>query len=103
KLVIGKDQVHTENWSRPHGLGQIDPLNFAPFPKNPIIARFFKEIGRVDELGSGVRNVFKYCPDYVEGAVPQLIEGDIFKAIVPLKPKDIPSHSHSDTWDEVRR
>jgi ATP-dependent DNA helicase RecG len=50
KLIIEKDRVHTENWSRPHGLGLIDPLKFVPFPRNPIIAKFFKEIGRVDEL-----------------------------------------------------
>lgn len=98
KLIIGKEQVYTENWSRPHGLGQIDPLNFAPFPKNPTIAKFFKEIGRVDELGSGVRKVFKYSPDYAAGAVPQLIEGDIFKAIIPLRPKVI----SIDPWNEVR-
>ena len=98
KLIIGKDQVHTENWSRPHGSGQIDPLNFAPFPKNPTIARFFKEIGLVDELGSGVRNIFKYSPGYVEGVVPQLIEGDIFKAIIPLASKD----ASPDNWEEVR-
>jgi len=53
KLIIEKDRVYTENWSRPHGMGLIDPLNFAPFPKNPVIAKFFKEIGRVDDLGSG--------------------------------------------------
>jgi len=34
----------------------INPASFSAFPKNPVIARFFKEIGRADELGSGVRN-----------------------------------------------
>ncbi|GGB25082.1 hypothetical protein [Puia dinghuensis] len=63
KLIIQKDQVYTENWSLPHDWGRIDPVNFAPFPKNPVIAHFFKEIGRADELGSGVRNVFRYSPE----------------------------------------
>lgn len=61
KLVIEQDRVFTENWNKPHGRGNIDPDIFSPYPKNPMIARFFKEIGRVDELGSGVRNTFKYC------------------------------------------
>jgi ATP-dependent DNA helicase RecG len=61
KMIIEKDRVYTENWNRPHGSGAIDPANFSPFPKNPVIARFFKEIGWVDELGSGIRNTFKYC------------------------------------------
>jgi predicted HTH transcriptional regulator len=50
----------------------------------PVIARFFKEIGRADELGSGVRNLFKYCRHYSGRKIPELIEEDIFKCIVPL-------------------
>lgn len=77
----------TENSNKPHGYGLIDPALFSPFPKNPIIARFFKEIGRADELGSGVRKLFKYCRHYTGGKDPELIEGDIFKCIVPLTPE----------------
>ena len=36
-----------------------------------------------DELGSGVRNLFKFGKRY-SGQDPQLIDGDIFKIIVPL-------------------
>ncbi len=53
-----------------------------------MIARFFKEIGYADELGSGVRKLFKYCRHYSGGKTPELIEGDIFKCIVPLTPQD---------------
>lgn len=102
KLIIERDRVYTENWSRPHGMGSIDPLHFAPFPKNPVIAKFFKEIGRVDELGSGVRNVFKYSPEYVAGAVPQLIEGDVFKTIVPLRAGQVAEVKGVTNWEEVR-
>jgi ATP-dependent DNA helicase RecG len=41
-------------------------------------------IGRADKLGSGVRNLYKYTKIY-SGEEPELIEGDIFKTIVPLK------------------
>ena len=50
-----------------------------------MIARFFKEIGRVDELGSGVRNTYKYCGLYTPGTEPEFIEGDVFKAIIPIQ------------------
>ena len=103
KLIIGRDRVYTENWSRPHGWGAIDPLKFVPFPKNPVIAKFFKEIGRVDELGSGVRNVFKYGPEYTPGGVPELIEGDVFMSIIPLKVKADSIQLSEDGWEEVRR
>ena len=86
KLVIEKDRVYAENSNKPHGNGVIDPKNFSPFPKNPTIAKFFKEIGWVDELGSGVRNIYKYNKVY-SGAAPTFIEGDVFKTIIPLVPQ----------------
>ncbi|MBI5359186.1 MAG: putative DNA binding domain-containing protein [Planctomycetes bacterium] len=92
KFIIEKNRVYTENSNKPHGHGLIDPANFSPFPKNPVIARFFKEIGRADELGSGVKNLFKYGMDYA-GAEPQLIEGDIFKTIIPLSVRTTPQVS----------
>lgn len=84
KLIIKEDQVYTENWNRPHIIGTINPDNFTPYPKNPIIARFFKEIGRVDELGSGVRNTFKYVSIYSNGKTPVFHENDVFSISIPL-------------------
>ncbi len=83
KLVIERGRVYIENSNKPHGNGIIDPENFSPYPKNPTIAKFFKEIGWVDELGSGVRNIYKYNRIY-SGADPEFIEGDVFKTIIPL-------------------
>ena len=83
KLVIENDRVFTENSNKPHGNGIIDPEHFSSFPKNPTIAKFFKEIDWVDELGSGVRNTYKYNKLY-SGANPTFIEGDVFKTIIPL-------------------
>jgi ATP-dependent DNA helicase RecG len=85
KLIIQRDQVYTENWNHPKGWGPINPANFVPYSKNPNIARFFREIGYADELGSGVRKIFRDSPVYTPGAIPQLIEGDVFKQIIPIK------------------
>ena len=59
KLIIETNRVYIENSNKPHGNGIIDPENYSPYPKNPTIAKFFKEIGWVDELGSDVRNIYK--------------------------------------------
>jgi len=83
KLVVERNRVVTENANRPHGYGVITPANFSPFPKNPVIARFFREIGRADELGSGVRNLFKYYRSF-SNTPPELIEGDIFKIVIDI-------------------
>ena len=78
-LTIYKDTVVTENWNKPYMVGRILPENLKPHPKNPTIANFFKQLGWVEELGSGVRKMFKYCPIYVKNALPVIEEGDIFK------------------------
>src|SRR3972149_2766614 len=83
-FIIYKDRVETGNASNPHGEGPISLDNFAPFSKNPLIVKFFTQIGRVDELGSGVLNVNKYLPIYTPGKKPQFIEGSSFKMIIPL-------------------
>jgi len=90
KLVIGTNEIYTENSNKPHGYGLIDPNNFSPFPKNPVIAQFFKEIGWADELGSGVRNIFKYSRVYFKND-PKIIEEDIFKIILPVTDMRLPS------------
>jgi len=83
KLIIERHRVYTENWNRPHGWGPVEPSSFDPVSKNPVIANFFREIGRADELGSGIRNLFKYGPGYTGGMIPKLVEGDIFTASIP--------------------
>jgi len=82
KLVIGREKVYTENANKSHGELQLQPDNFSPFPKNPVIARVFKEIGRADELGSGVRSIFEYFNFYSQQK-PILEEKDILKYPFP--------------------
>ena len=89
KLVIEKSRMYTENANRPNGVGEIDLNDFSPYPKNPVIAKVFKELGFADELGSGVRNSFKYTMPY-SGANPTFEEGDIFRAIIPLSAESRP-------------
>jgi ATP-dependent DNA helicase RecG len=83
-FIIYKDRVETENANNPHGEGPINPDNFAPFPKNPAIAKFFMQLGRVEELGSGVLNVNRFIKEYAVTNSPQFIEGPIFKMVIPI-------------------
>ena len=83
KFVIMQDRMYTENANRAVKDGRITPDNLEPVSKNPIIASFFRNIGRADSLGSGVRNLFKYSRFY-SGQDPQVSEGDVFRIIVPL-------------------
>ncbi|MCL2164384.1 MAG: hypothetical protein FWH55_08340 [Oscillospiraceae bacterium] len=61
----------------------MDPDNFSPFSKNPIISKFFHEIGLADELGSGFKNLTNYVPLY-SGGKPQMVEGNIFTITIPI-------------------
>lgn len=82
KLIITKDAILTENANKPRMIGYIDLNNYSPFPKNPKIAGFFKEIGLADELGSGIKKIAKYTKIY-SGENPVFEDNEIFKVIVP--------------------
>ena len=84
-MVIYKDRVEFKNPNVPHGRGPIDPAHFTPYPKNPTICKFLIQLGRYEELGSGVNNVTKYLPFYAPGTgAPSFIEDDMFTTVVPL-------------------
>jgi len=84
KIVVENDRLYAENWNRSNRYGRIDPDNFTPDAKNPLLAWFFVNIGRADWMGSGIRNLYKYTQIY-SGGEPELIEDDVFKTIIPFK------------------
>ncbi len=83
RLIIERDRLFADNANRAAVHGIITPENVRPVSKNPIIAAFFKEIGRADELGSGTRNLYHYTRLY-SGADPIIDEEDAFSVTVPL-------------------
>ncbi|HEN2368243.1 TPA: putative DNA binding domain-containing protein [Streptococcus agalactiae] len=84
KMIIDDEKITIENSNLAHGIGALDLQKFEPFPKNPAISKVFREIGLADELGSGMRNTYKYTRLY-SGAFPLFEEGNIFRTIIPLK------------------
>lgn len=83
KLVIEADKVFLENGNKPHGLGFINLSNTTPFPKNPVIASFFRQINRAEELGSGFKKLAKYGRIYF-GSEPVIHDKDIFRIEAPF-------------------
>lgn len=60
------------------------PDKFEPFPKNPTLAKFFVQLGRAEELGTGIRRVFQYINAYSGSSDVVFKEEDIFTVEVPL-------------------
>lgn len=84
KLVIEKDRIYTENPNISRNSGILELSSFKPFPKNPPISKVFREIGLSDELGSGMRNTYKYTELY-SGGTPEFVEdGDTFCTVISL-------------------
>ncbi len=78
RLIIEVGNITIENANKPYIHGNINPSENMPYPKNPVLANFFKEIGLADELGSGVRKISKYAKAYA-GYDPELEDGELFK------------------------
>ncbi len=70
RLMIYGDRVVLDNPSTQYFHEPITPENLASHPKNPSICKFMIQLGRFDELGSGVINIHKYLPAYTGGARP---------------------------------
>ena len=82
KITIEKGRILIENANKTYHREYI-MTNSTPYPKNPIIAKFFNNIGRADELGSGVHNLYKYTEMYSDSE-PLSFEDDVFKIEVPV-------------------
>lgn len=84
-LIITENEVSFTNPNKPLFHGPLDPSSFNPFAKNPNIRKFFTAFGWTDEIGSGIRNTYKYLPLYIPEAKPSFVENDTFKTIIPLQ------------------
>lgn len=83
-ICIFKDRVELKNANKPYYHGKINPHNFSAIPKNPLISKFFLQLGRVEEIGSGILNVHKYLKFYSPGKEAEFIDDDVFTTIIPL-------------------
>ena len=81
-IVIHKGKVVFSNPNIPRNKGIINPKEFTPFSKNPTISKLMLQMGRVEEVGSGMRNVFKYLPFYAPNTSAEFKEDDMFTTTI---------------------
>ena len=78
KFLIFSDIVITENWTKPTGKSHISLDELDTYTKNPMITKIFKEIGHVEELGSGRKNILKYAPLYYKDYKIEVLNDEKF-------------------------
>ena len=83
RIIIYKDKIICENPNSFRTMKNIDIKNYTPFTKNPTLAKFFKEIGYADELGSGVRRITENSLLY-SGKLPIFEDKEMFRLTIPL-------------------
>ena len=86
-ITILKDKIEFKNPNNPKFFGKINPDNFTPVAKNPVISKLMLLMGRVEEVGSGIYNVKKYLPFYNKNATYEFIDGDFFSTVINLNNK----------------
>ena len=87
-ITIFKDKIVFKNPNNPRQHGIIDPKNFTPYAKNPTISKFMLQMGRVEEIGSGMKNVYKYLPLFKKDAHVEFIDDEFFSTVVDLKTRE---------------
>lgn len=83
-FCIYKNFAEAKNANKPRLHANLTPQNLVPFPKNPTLAQLFTQMGRSEELGTGIRNVFKYTKAYSGSENVLFSEDDVFVTKVPL-------------------
>ena len=90
-FTIYKDTMVAENWNIPYHSALVKLSDLTPHPKNPTIARFFANMGYVEELGVGRRTLLKYGPVYFDGREAEISEENVFRITIPYKPTIMPA------------
>lgn len=83
RVIIYKDKLMCENPNSFRTNGLLTIKNYTPFAKNPTIAKFFREIGYADELGSGFIKITKNSYLY-SGKPPIFEDKEMFRVTIPL-------------------
>ena len=83
RVIFYKDKLICENPNSFRTNGLLTIKNYTPFAKNPTIAKFFREIGYADELGSGFIKITKNSYLY-SGKPPIFEDKEMFRVIIPL-------------------
>lgn len=97
-IEIRNNEIILYNANKPVHPGMIISGDILPFSKNPNIARVFHVLGLVDEIGSGLKKVFKYAP-ILFGSIPIIENKEFFKVIMPITSKGLSNLSISKEYN----
>ena len=86
RFIIFGNRVEFENPCIPRLHGFLEPRTSIPFQKNPLISKFFLQLGWVEGIGSGLLTIARYLPLYAPGAWAEYSEGESFKTTIHLEP-----------------
>lgn len=87
--ITHTDGTFTVNSNRASLNRNIDPSNYQPMPKNPIIGRFLRELGLAEELGFGLKKIAAFV-NHFSDEKPQFHDGPTFlTSIPPISKKSI--------------
>ncbi|MCK5202146.1 MAG: putative DNA binding domain-containing protein, partial [Spirochaetales bacterium] len=81
RINIYKNSIEMQNPSLPLKKGLLNAKDCIPHQKNPLISKFFLQLGWVEEIGSGIINISRYYPHFAPKGKFELIEDDYFQAI----------------------
>ena len=83
RVIIYKDKMIMENPNSFCTMGYLTIHNYIPVAKNPTLAKFFREIGYADELGSGMKRITENTILY-SGKPPIMEDKEMFRITIPL-------------------
>jgi ATP-dependent DNA helicase RecG len=83
--VLYQDRIEFTNPCTPHWQGRLDPQSLVPYQRNPLISKFFLQLGWVEEIGSGLFNVQRYLPYYASQGRLEVYEEDLFRVVIVLE------------------
>jgi len=83
RIISYKDKLVCENPNYFRTMGMLTIKNYTPFAKNPTLAKFFREIGYADELGSAFIKITKNSYLY-SGKSPIFEDKEMFRVAILL-------------------
>ena len=101
-LEIFSDRVITKNYTRfipSFKTGSISLDDLESCTKNPLLVKVFRELGWVEELGSGSRNIKKYAPLYFKNSSVEIKNEENFIFSITYRDITIDTESKSVNGD----
>lgn len=83
-VYIYNDRVEVVNGNHPFYNSRVDLNTYSAHQKNPLISTFFRHLGWVEEIGSGLNNIRHYSGIYTPNATPEFYDEEHFRAVIPI-------------------